>query len=98
MEEMIKGLSNEFNLTRLAGHIIGDNTDKSPIEIGNLIVKGFHSQGVFIRVKCPKCRGYARPNKVTYNLHEGYTVNGHSCPNCNNTGYVALEPLIEGKP
>lgn len=58
------------------------------------ILNYLHTQGVVIRVKCPKCQGHARPNKVTYNLHTGYTINGHSCPNCNNTGYVAVEGLI----
>lgn len=70
----------------------------SILTIGNAkrkIKEGLHSQGVVIKVECPKCRGHARPNKVTYNSHEGYCVNGHSCPNCNNTGYVATGPLIE---
>jgi len=61
----------------------------------DILLRYLHSQGVVIKVNCPKCGGFARPNKVTYSLHEGYTVNGHSCPNCNNTGYVAVEPLIK---
>lgn len=52
-------------------------------------------EGVVIKVDCPVCRGYARPNKVTFNLHTGYAVNGHSCPNCDNKSYVAVEPLIK---
>lgn len=48
-EEIVLG--NELRFTRLAGHIIGDNLDKSPIEIGNMIVREFHSQGVGIKVE-----------------------------------------------
>ena len=66
--------------------VAGDITEK--------VLKYLHSQGVVIKVDCPKCSGHGRPNKVTYNLHTGYCVSGHSCPNCNNTGYVAVEPLV----
>ena len=75
---------------------ISTYTDEIPTDaLTNRILLYLHSQGVVIRVKCPKCNGHAHPNKVTWNLHTGYCVNGHSCPNCDNTGYVATESLME---
>ena len=47
----VKELSNELNLTRVAAKIIKANLDKSPIGIGNLIVRAFDSQGVVIKVE-----------------------------------------------
>lgn len=84
-KEMIEGLSNEFNLTRLAGHIIGDNLEKSPIEIGSLIVRAFHSQGGQLRVKCPDCEWSQ--------FQDGEAVGMTPCYHCNSTGYI-FEPLI----
>ena len=43
-------LSNELNLTRLAARVIKSNLNKSPMDIGNLIVRVLHSQGVVIKV------------------------------------------------
>ena len=58
------------------------------------LMKRITELGVVLKVVCPVCKGHARPNTVTYTLQEGYLVNGHSCPNCNNTGLTATEPLI----
>lgn len=41
--------SHEFRLTRVAADIIMKNLNKSPIDIGNRIVREFHSQGVVIQ-------------------------------------------------
>ena len=43
------GLSNEFNLTRLAAKIIRENLRTASIDIGNLIVREFHARGVVIK-------------------------------------------------
>lgn len=48
-------------------------------------------------VECPVCRGHARPNKVTYTVEFGYCVDGHSCPNCDNTGYITA-PVSQPAP
>ena len=54
-------LSNELRLTRLAARIIKENLNKSPIEIGNLIVNALDSQGVVIKVEreLPKLCNFA---------------------------------------
>lgn len=52
-------------------------------------------------IVCDRCRGHGRPNKVTYNLDTGYTVNGRSCVKCDNTGWevppVTIDDAIKEK-
>lgn len=59
------------------------------------IIKYLKENNVAIKVVCPKCEGRAKPNKVTWNLHTGYCIDGWSCPNCRNMGYTAWEELID---
>jgi len=82
--------SNEFRFTRLAAKIIKDNLNKNFIEIGNIIVKEFASQGVVIPVEreCGCCVG-GFINSVPRGAS---TV----CPKCNGNYQQAIyEPLIE---
>ncbi len=84
-KEIGEGFSNEFKLTRLAAELIKENLDKSPIEIGNLIVREFNSQGVVIKVEgeLPDCILYKEKMIMEYD-----------CPLLN-AGYVKTKPLIE---
>ena len=90
-EEIREGLlSTELTLTRLAARIIKSNLDKSPIEMGNLIVKVFHSQGVVIKVD----RELPEPTNL-YSGGDAETVSRRAFDQLLEDGYTATEPLIK---
>ena len=50
--------------------------------------KGFKPISGTTDIECPECEGNGCPNKVTYSIHLGYAIDGHSCPKCGNTGVI----------
>lgn len=87
-EEIDTGFSNELTLTRLAAKIVRENINKTPIEIGCLIVRSFHSQGLVRKVErelleTMLVEGY------------GYFTDDLAGKIATRAGYVAVESLIK---
>lgn len=55
------------------------------------ILANLDSQGVGIKVACPKCDGDGRIQKFLVRAFS------NRCPKCNGYGYVAVEPLVGEK-
>ena len=85
MEDIREGIK-EALVNARAGGYRGEyfNSDDAT----DALIQKLHSQGVVRRVKCPHC--------VWSQFKGGESVGMTPCFNCNSSGYVAVEPLVEG--